>query len=280
MFKSDYVIYNKTFDEFDYKKEFLTLYDFGKKSPATFLIYRYKSDKDIDNEDIYFAKECDIDKIDYWIITKQLDLKRNILLKPKKLNKAYKKLRLFNDDDELTEDSKIKFVKVSHETALYYRDLFAHRLGDVKAEIYYLMLIDNKVCSTVGFHTRDLFSLKTDRIFEVYGFSVHLKKYPRINRLMMMCITSQEFGNFLKRTLTGKNRIFDLKGMRTTCLTKYRKNRLNIGVLDLVSSDKLPNGMYRIMYDTDYKQRSFKDIIKLHLQEQEEMNQKYGKANS
>ena len=39
----------------------------------------------------------------------------------------------------MDENSKVKFVSVQQEVGLYYRDLFAHRLGNTGAEHYFYL---------------------------------------------------------------------------------------------------------------------------------------------
>lgn len=180
------------------------------------------------------------------------------------------KYKIMTDEDVITPQSKITFVRVSKDVGLYYRDLFAHRLGNTKAEIYMLMLIDGKVAMTFGLHSANLRMLKTEDIFEVFGFSVSLQKYPTINRLLMLAITCEEFKQLiLKGGLLGvKNQLFTLKGLKTTCISKYRKVRLNNGILQIIKREKMKNGNYKIVYRTDfYKGRTFADCIRIFLDE-------------
>lgn len=235
--------------------------------PCTTMLYRRSSSSGFPPEHVYFAKENKATNVDYWIFSKEVPLKRVVKYKPAKHAVPLKGYRLFTDEDTFDENSKVTFLKVKEENALYYRDLFAHRLGDVKAELYFVMLIDDKIVSTVGFNASDVLRGKFDKIFEVYGFSVHLEKYPRINRMMMMCITCEGIKPILERYLSRKNRFYTLNGMRTTCLTKYRKNRLNAGFLKMTLREKLPNGMYRLLYETKYHPYGFDEVIRIYFRE-------------
>ena len=112
-------------------------------------------------------------------------------------------------------------------------------MGSTSAEVYYLIFIDDKVFGTVGFHTADLRRLVSDHIFEVFCFNVPHETYKNLNRLMMMCICSKETSKVLMNTALKTNRLFDMKGVKTTCLSKYRKVKLNNGQLNVVSRVKL-----------------------------------------
>jgi len=158
---------------------------------------------------------------------------------------------------------------------MYYRDLFAHKLGNTKAEHYYLMLIDGKIYSVCGFHTTKLFSMQSTRIFENFGFSVPLKNNPHSNRLLMMMITSKDFGEVIKKTTSGVNRIYNLKGLRTTCLSKYRTIKTHRGILNRESRELIPAGspnagMYHIVADADFHNHTFKETLKWFVDEQKE----------
>jgi len=73
------------------------------------------------------------------------------------------------EDEEITPDSRINFVAVDKHTALYYRDLFVHRLGTTAAERYFLMLIDGRAVTALGLHRRDLDRGITEYLGETFG---------------------------------------------------------------------------------------------------------------
>jgi len=64
-----------------------------------------------------------------------------------------------------------------------------------------------------------------------------------------------------------------MKGLKTTCLSKYRKVKLNNGILPVTFREKLKKGqfadMYRIVYQVDWYDRTYADCINLYLKEQE-----------
>ncbi len=263
--------------EFDFQKEYKALYEQTKALPSPYIWYRWRSVEGFDPREVIFAKEYDIDKRDYWLCTKPEILKdfkynRTVDFMTSTGLKPYP-APVFTDGGKLTEHSKISFVSVSEDVALYYRDLFAHKLGNTHAEQYFLMLIDGQVFATVGFMTTALFRLESDRVFENYGFNAPVKNLPRANRLLMMAITCKEFGDVIRRHASKVNRIYKLNGLRTTCLSKYRKVKLNNGILDVESCERIregkPNGgMYKIVYDTAFHDLTLVQVVSKFLMEE------------
>lgn len=272
MFKFDeFVEYNPKIEEFDFAKEYRDLYNKSKEKESPFLWYRYKETKGFNKKEIIYACEYAIDRFDYWLFTKPellegfkekglIDFKKGKSLKKSKYN-------VFTDKDEITENTKISFVKVEEEHALYYRDLWCHRLGNTKAETYFLGLLDGKVFATVGFHHSELFRLKSDRIFENYGFTIPSEKYPNINRLLMLAICCEEMKGILRNTASRVNRVYQMNGLKTTCLSKYRKVKSNNGLLRIIKSEKMKDGVYKLMYDTPFHKINFNECISIFLNE-------------
>jgi len=60
-----------------------------------------------------------------------------------------------------------------------------------------------------------------------------------------------------------------MTGLKTTRLSKYRKVKLNNGLLNIILREKMPNDMYRLIYETDFYDRTFKECLELYLEEQE-----------
>ena len=230
----------------------MDLYAKLKKEEFCAVVFRQNSVKGFPSEDVYFVKENSKMKFDYWLITKNLGQKRMICQKKGSKYKPVRNLKIFSDDDEITPESKIQFVKTTAEHALYYRDLFCHKLGDTKSEMYFLGLIDGKLFATCGFHMSDLFKLKTDKIFETYGFCPPTTKYKNLNKLFMLAIYCQEFRNVVVSNASVRNRIYDLNGLRTTCLSKYRDVKINNGILKIYKTEKLPNDLYKTTSECEF----------------------------
>lgn len=273
MFSFDgFIEYESGVAEFDFKKEYRALYEKSKALPYPAIWYRFRDATGFDPKEIVFAKEYDVGKQDYWLITKPHALAGFAhcayidRFATKNLQPYHSST--FSERDRIDENSAIRFVSVSEGVGLYYRDLFAHRLGNTRAEHYYLMLVDNKIFSTCGFTTSKLFRLQTDYVFENFGFSVSLKEYPQSNRLLMMMLTSREFGDVLRRTASNKNRIYNLTGMKTTCISKYRSIKTHQGILERINRETMPNGLYKIQAQTKWHDRDFKQTLGIWIEEQ------------
>ena len=260
--------------EFSFGKEYRDMYEQTLKSPAPFVWYRSRSVAGFDSEQVIYAKQYNVQKIDYWLCTKPELLKdwkglNKIATFGRRELKPYK-APLFSDDDEITEDTRISFVTVPANVALYYRDLFAHKLWQTSGEHFFLMLLDGKVFATCAFMLSHMFRLQQDYVFENYGFNVSLEKYARANRLLMLAITCQEFGDLVHDQASRVNRYYYMKGLRTTCLSKYRKVKLNNGILTVEKRERMKDGMYKIMYQAEFRQETFADQVRRFLAEEVE----------
>jgi hypothetical protein len=265
-------------DEWNARKEYRAFYDSLKGMSAPCFIYRCNDTAGFDPRDVVFANEAGPKRVDYWLCTKPEVLQGwthtgSVKLKPSHPSRPYHHVPMFSDADTLTVDSEVRFAVVKEEPALYYRDLLAHRLGDTKAELYVLCLIGGKMFSVAGFHSQKLRIGQENYIAETFGFTVRLERYPDANRLLMYLITCEEFSRFLQSHMTHKNRTYEMRGLKTTCLSKYRKVKRNNGILPVIFREKLAKGafadMYRIVHQVDWYRRSYTDCIRLYLGEQE-----------
>ena len=266
--------FNPEVPEFDWKKEYMNYYHQSLEKPELYIWYRSTNLEGIAPENVLFGKQIKGSKFDYWLINhpdvvKDFDKKGMLLYKNVK-DHGNMHWPIIPHDHEIKPDSVIYFKQVDADTALYYRDLFAHKLGNTKAESYYLMFVDGFVFATTGMMTGQMFKMMTNRVFENYGFNAPLDKYPRANRLLMLAITCEEFADVIRRSTARFNRTYELKGLRTTCLAKYRKVKLNNGILNVEHREKMPNGLYKIMYDTDFHKGGFSDVLKRFLTEEAE----------
>lgn len=267
--------------EFNFQKEYMNLYEYTKGLPLPVAWYRFKEVKKFDPKEVIFAKEYDIKRQDYWLITKPelvKDFKHRgaIATFSRKLLKPYA-APIFGDNDQMTNESKIRFVSVATEVGLYYRDLFAHRLGSTAAEQYYLMLVDGKVHSTVGFMFNQMMRMTCSHAFENFGFSAPSNRYPRMNRLLMLAITSKDMVKFVHDTASKKNRLYTFDALKTTCLSRYRTVKLNNGILKLLSREKMKNGLYKLSYMTPMQDRSWQECVQLFLKQEHEYLAKHGR---
>jgi len=164
------------------------------------------------------------------------------------------------NDEEITEDSKISFVKTDRDTALYYRDLFVHKLGSTQAEQYYLFLIDGRVVTAFGLALREVLTRKTKYIGEVFGISKSSKKYKRLGKLFMFCLTSGDMKKYLMSQI--RFGINEPIGIQTTSITTFMEGKTDRSVMELVHREQLKTGQYRLIYRAEFRDDTFGDCIK------------------
>jgi len=165
-------------------------------------------------------------------------------------------------DYEVTDESRIWFEKIRPEVALYYRDLFAHKLGLTLSHTCYAGIIDGYLCSTIGINMQ--FAIRgicNNDLMKPFGFAVPSKRHPRINKLMGKCSTSKEFKDLIvrdHRTL----QLHEPGGMLTICLSEHPEMKSNRGVMKLIEKEVMPEGSpykYHLRYRADFTNMSFAD---------------------
>lgn len=226
-----------------------------------------------------FAKERNNDSTNHLIINRSEDI-RHISKRKGEPKKAPYPLY---DDHEITKNSKVKVISIGKDTAYYYRDLFIHRLGSASADLTFGILIDGQLMSVVGLSTQYLFGIHVgsadkfmkNYINETYGMTVPSKKYKRLRRLFMMLISCKQFANDVERLVNIG--VADLTAIRTACLTRLPENRIIHGLFKLISKEQMKNGNYKLIYETPFHDRTYRDCIIVWLDElrrEEERNKK------
>ena len=222
------------FEVFDPKEGKENLIKIASESEAGFLIRNYK-DVPVNKVEKIIAIEAGKD-LDYYLYNREFS---KIIYRKKETEVEPKKVALFSDDDRIKKESKIWFEPITKEQALYYRDLFAHRLGVTRSELYLAMFIDGKLSSVCGIYLSDWCMKGANFIFETFGFSVRPKLYPRINKLHMMCLTSHELRDLILSKY--KKVQHPLTTFRTVCLARHHEQKGNRGVLKLESRETMKN---------------------------------------
>lgn len=203
-----------------------------------------------------YAQPHGIDRTDYVVSNRKTRLVYAVSKTKPKPHKIYP----IYDDSEITEETKIEFVQVDQATALYYRDLFVHKLGTTTAESFYLMLIDGKVNTALGLSLRDVFTQKTDYVGEVFGISKSSARYKRLGKLFMFCLTSGDFQKFLMSKYNFGTR--KPMGIKTSSLTTYAEGKTDRSVMKLTFREQLKDGTYRVIYQGKFRNDTYADCIK------------------
>lgn len=173
---------------------------------------------------------------------------------------------ILSDAYAFTEASQIAFIRVSKENALYYRDLWAHRLGRTDSEFHYVMLVDGYVCGVCGLFTQ---AVRVGQptvdgkvwVEETYGFTAPSRRYPRLNRLLMMAITSKAFYRFLYGT-TPRRPPVEPAGLVTTCLARHTELKTNRGILKLYAREwREDEQIYHLRYKAEWRDDTFPEVM-------------------
>ena len=171
------------------------------------------------------------------------------------------------NDEEITPETQVAFVQVDEHTCLYYRDLFVHRLGITKAEQYFLMLLDGRVVTALGLHLRDFHLNKasfTDHIGEVFGITKTSRRYARLGKLFMLCLTSGDFKRLLL-TIHTSMQFREPRGMRTSSITIHPEGKTDRSVMKLIYREEIGDGRYRLIYQADFRDDTWPETVQMWL---------------
>ena len=144
------------------------------------------------------------------------------------------------DDHEITPASKFRVIMVGLPTALYYRDLFVHRLGATTADRGFLLLVDGQVMTAFGIFIQDFLQFRTRYLPEMFGITRSSRRYHRLGKLFMLLLTSGE----MKKRLCDILRLWlhEPAGIQTTSITVHEEGKTDRGALRVVSREKLEDG--------------------------------------
>lgn len=196
------------------------------------------------------------ERIDYIIANFDADVYAHAATKPIRPPRIFP---VYNDE-EITENSVVQVVKVDRDTALYYRDLFVHKLGSTTAERFFLLLIDGRVVSAFGISFRDLLLGRSEYVGEAFGITKTSQRYKMLGKLFMLCLTSGE----MKRIFMSLFRLWlkEPRGIRTTSITTHPEGKTDRSVMKLVHRERLPTGPYRLIYQADFRDDTFQDCLR------------------
>lgn len=259
MFDSDIIQWcEPNIAQFHPKTDFEPLMAESQQAKATITVYlreNNNTDGVTNGWHSFFAHQDQKTEAEYLYVNKNSNF---ILTKrPKPDNPQRLPYPILSDQDEITERSKISIVHINHEQAMYYRDLFVHRLGVSQAELNILFLVDEKIFSVRGLmYFRS--SGQDFTVTEIFGLVHHNTRYRHLGRLAMRIVTSNEF----MQAITPQNELFPKRYITSTTLSKYPVAREDKGLLELYNSSYLKKiNLYRLEYKTIFKDKNYKDCL-------------------
>ena len=248
--------------EFDPTTGLAELFDYARRAECLTIWYRYK---DVDEEEakyVTFLHEYRADRHDRTLVGRPDEvLDAAFLGKPYEIHNAGH--RVLPYDFTIRPDSLIQIRSVPTEVAMYYRDLFAHKLGTTRAESYYGLFLDGYLFGVVGMMTGHALRRQHGQqgllVHETFGFTCGCQ-YDRINKLLMLCITTTQFVRELIKAMPPLAFVGTFR-FQTTCLADVPEVKANRGVLKLAARKKLKNGKFHLNYYTDFRAETYADCL-------------------
>ena len=114
-------------------------------------------------------------------------------------------------------------------TALYYRDLFVHRLGATTADRGFLLLVDGQVMTAFGIFIQDFLQFRVQYLPEIFGITRSSIRYKRLGKLFMLLLTSGEMKKRLCDIL--KLWLHEPAGIQTTSITVHEEGKTDRGAV-------------------------------------------------
>ncbi|MFP3867683.1 MAG: hypothetical protein ACLFUU_05925 [Desulfobacteraceae bacterium] len=244
--------------EFNPREDFKKLYFALLEKPAFAVIYHHANADLLEKLEIQKIAAVVTHKKNHFLISNQPEKCRKVALFAKTAIGPSRFPLLF-EGHTITPDSQIKFVKAKKTEVLYYRDLFAHKLGAVRAEQYYFGVLDGYIFAALGLNMRSIMQLDEPAVYETFGFAVPNKRYKRLVKLMMYCINSEEFKQQILKDHPMLN-LRELKFMRTACLTKNPEHKIVRGIMKMV--ERIPEGnRFKLLYQSEFHPWTYKDCL-------------------
>lgn len=207
----------------------------------------------------FYAKNGGDERVDFVIANREMTGPHVIQKKP---GVKIKKYQIFNDE-EIREDSKVEFLEVNKDTALYYRDLFVHKLGTTQGRIYFLAFIDGRVFAATGWHPGSLFLGKMDGIYETFAIGISSARYKRLGKLLQLLLTSGEMrAIFEKNPKCSNQRMLQINGILTSAIATGHEGKANRSALKIVRREPLPGGKWKVHYEARFRPDTFADVLK------------------
>ena len=253
---------------FDPKTDYPKLYDMVKDRAALTILYKIDSVEPEALDNVVFAAEMkkSTGKFGFMLSNRPEECKKLVAFQ-KMTELRPSKYPLIPEDHEVTEKSTITFVKADTPQAMYYRTLLCHRFGTTVAEQYLLAILDGYMWGICGFHLADLYTGKRPVLYETFGFSVPLEKYRHSHKLLNMVLVTEQFRDLMVQ-MNPKLELAEIEKFQTTCLTKFPSLSHQRGITKLRDRVQLPDGTYKLIYESEFKPMTFKSCIKQWLEKE------------
>ena len=224
--------------------------------------YRIREVTDDERPYVVFGHEQNPGVVDYILCNRPEAVSREAV--PRKVTATLPdKAPIIPYDHEITPDSVIGCRAVPKQVALYYRDLCAHKLGVTRAERYFVLTVDGYIFGVTGIFVSDLNRRRLIEgaypIHETFGFTVPCQ-YRRMVRLLMMCLTTDQFLGQIKETMNAAA-FADPIMFHTTCLSDVPEPKTNRGILKIVNRERLANGKWKTKHIGPFRPEGYQEAL-------------------
>jgi len=164
----------------------------------------------------------------------------------------------------LNASSTIRCHQSDRATALYYRELFAHKLGATRADRYFIFTVDGYLFGVVGTIVRDalrrrLTTKGPPAVGQLFAFTTP-SRYGRLSKLLMRCVTCEQFREEMALVDPPLAYVADL-AMSTTCIASVPEVKSVRGIFKLVDRSRRSDGRYQITYRTNFHAGKYPDML-------------------
>lgn len=254
-------------EHFEPKEGFARLWEVTQDSVCLSITYRQHNDRattDVlkltqeQRDHGVFALELTAERVDFLIANRPGEFERRVQRR-KETQIVPSKYPLIPPDHVITKDSEVWIDPTTAGVAMYSRDLFAHKLGAIRSENYFIVAIDGYLMGVFGLFFDQLMRGTNTDVMETFGFTAPHPNYGRLNKLFMMLITCEDARRFYQSTVPSS--LAPIEGFQTSCISTHPEMKTNRGILKLRDRKERPDGRYHLNYHTPFHDRSYGDCI-------------------
>lgn len=175
-------------------------------------------------------------------------------------------------DYEVTRKSRVEVVRAKSENIRYYRKLWTHNFAPSQSSSGYAMVIDGYLAGVFGYVQMATTLGDTDAAF--LGFGMCAPTRQRLNRLMYVLAMQKrairmEFDDvYMAR----------IRRVRTVMLTKHQESKEMRGLMKLVAKDKDKRCGFKLTYETEVQDRTYRQCLIEWAQKEESWQRKRQRA--
>lgn len=195
-----------------------------------------------------------------------------IIVRPQERELNALNCAILPSDYNLTENSKISYMKIEPQVAFYYRAIWTHNFSGGSAQINVGLFIDGQIAGVLGYQIA--FGKELKELVIMYGITPKHQTL-RLNRLLtMIAVNKETLKNFVPEFRLNK-----FEGIQTTQLTKYPESKEMRGLMKLKRKEKGKLG-YKLVYHCEINKRTTQATLVEFLQKEEKWQRERQKSKA